>query len=106
MGGLLRNEWPDWIGISGRIQSESVAGFGRNMHTSSSWLNLVERWFREITDKRIRRGTFTNVPSLIDAIMAYIEGHNQDPTPFVWSAPVERILARIANCKEGLGTLH
>ena len=74
--------------------------------TSSSWLNLIERWFREITDKRIRRGTFKNVPSLIDAIMAYIEGHNQDPTPFVWSAPVERILAKIAKCKEALGTLH
>ena len=74
--------------------------------TSSSWLNLVERWFREITDKRIRRGTFKNVPSLIAAIMAYIEGHNQDPTPFVWSAPVERILAKIAKCKEALGTLH
>jgi len=74
--------------------------------TSSSWLNLVERWFREITDKRIRRGTFTNVPSLIAAIMAYIEGHNQDPIPFVWSAPVERILAKIAKCKEALGTVH
>src|SRR3990170_4332123 len=74
--------------------------------TSSSWLNLVERWFREITDKRIRRGSFTNVPNLISAIMAYIEGHNQDPTPFVWSAPVERILAKIAKCKEALGTLH
>jgi hypothetical protein len=46
------------------------------------------------------------VPSLINAIMAYIEGHNQDPTPFVWSAPVERILAKIAKCKEALGTLH
>jgi transposase len=74
--------------------------------TSSSWLNLVERWFREITDKRIRRGTFKNVPSLIEAIMSYIEGHNQNPTPFVWSAPVERILAKIAKCKEALGTLH
>ena len=74
--------------------------------TSSSWLNLVERWFREITDKRIRRGTFMNVPSLINAILDYIEGHNQDPTPFVWSAPVERILAKIAKCKEALGTLH
>jgi transposase len=74
--------------------------------TSSSWLNLIERWFREITDKRIRRGTFPNVASLIEAIMAYIAGHNQDPAPFVWSAPVERILAKIAKCKEALGTLH
>ena len=74
--------------------------------TSSSWLNLIERWFRELTDKRIRRGTFPNVPSLIAAIMSYIAGHNQDPKPFVWSAPVERILAKIAKCKEALGTLH
>ena len=74
--------------------------------TSSSWLNLVERWFREITEKRIRRGTFANVPSLIDAIRAYIAAPNQDPTPFVWSAPVERILTKIAKCKEALGTLH
>jgi hypothetical protein len=42
----------------------------------------------------------------VEAIMAYIEGYNQDPTPFVWSAPVECILAKIAKCKEALGTLH
>lgn len=68
--------------------------------TSSSWLNMVERWFREITDKRIRRGTFANVPTLIAAIMQYLENHNQNPQAFVWSAPVERILAKIAKCKE------
>ena len=54
--------------------------------TSSSWLNLVERWFREITDKRIRRGVFRSVPELTDAIMAYIEAHNQDPTSYEWTA--------------------
>ena len=74
--------------------------------TSSSWLNLIERWFREITDKRIRRGVFKNVSQLIDAIMTFIETHNVDPRPFVWSAPVERILSKIAKCKEALGTLH
>jgi transposase len=74
--------------------------------TSSSWVNLVERWFKEITDKRIRRGSFENVPQLKEAIMKYIEGHNHDAKPFIWSAPVERILARIAKCKEALGTLH
>jgi len=74
--------------------------------TSSSWVNLVERWFKEITDKRIRRGSFQNVSQLKDAIMKYIEGHNQDAKPFIWSAPVERILAKIAKCKEALGTLH
>ena len=68
--------------------------------TSSSWLNMVERWFREITDKRIRRGTFANVQVLIAAIQQYLENHNQNPQVFVWSAPVERILAKIAKCKE------
>ena len=47
--------------------------------TSSSWLNLVERWFREITDKRIRRGVFQSVEQLIEAIRAYIEEHNEQP---------------------------
>jgi transposase len=74
--------------------------------TSSSWLNMVERWFREITDKRIRRGTFKNVRSLIDAIHQYLDHHNQNPKVFMWSATVERILAKIAKCKEALETLH
>jgi transposase len=74
--------------------------------TSSSWLNLVERWFREISDKRIRRGSFKNVPMLIDAIEGYLNNHNQNPKVFVWSAPVERILDKISKCKEALGTLH
>ncbi len=74
--------------------------------TSSSWLNMVERWFREITDKRIRRGSFKNVPELIDAITQYLENHNQNPRVFIWSAPVERILTKIAKCKEALDSLH
>jgi transposase len=74
--------------------------------TSSSWLNMVERWFREITDKRIRRGSFGSVPELIAAITEYLENHNQNPRVFVWSAPVERILAKIAKCKEALDALH
>jgi hypothetical protein len=61
---------------------------------------MVERWFREITNKRIRRGTFANVQVLISAIQQYLENHNQNPQVFVWSAPVERILAKIARCKE------
>jgi transposase len=74
--------------------------------TSSSWLNLIERWFREITDKRIRRGSFKNVRSLIDTIMNYIDNHNQNPQVFVWTAPVAQILSKIAKCKEALGTVH
>jgi len=74
--------------------------------TSSSWLNLVERWFREITDKRIRRGSFGSVPELIAAIKAYLDGHNQNPRIFTWTATAERVLAKVAKSKEVLGTLH
>ena len=74
--------------------------------TASSWLNLVERWFREITDKRIRRGIFRSVPALIAAIKDYLDNHNQNPKVFVWSAPVEQILSKIAKCKEALDALH
>lgn len=74
--------------------------------TSSSWLNMVERWFREITDKRIRRGTFKSVPDLIAAIKDYMENHNQNPHVFVWTAPAEKILAKISICKEALAALH
>jgi transposase len=74
--------------------------------TSSSWLNLVERWFREITEKRLRRGSFRSVPDLIAAIKEYLDNHNQNPQAFVWSAPVERILAKITKCKEAFDALH
>jgi len=69
-------------------------------------LNLVERWFREITVKRIRRGTFQNVPALIVAIKDYIDNHNQNPQVFVWTAPVEQILTKVAKSKELLDALH
>jgi len=70
--------------------------------TSSSWLNLVERWFREITDKRIRRGSFGNVKELIDAITAYIQQHNQQPKAFVWTAGVEKIIEKVRRAREVL----
>ena len=74
--------------------------------TSSSWLNLVERWFRELTDKRLRRGSFKNVPDLIAAITQYIDGHNQHPQVFTWSASVEDIMTKIAISKEVLDAPH
>jgi DDE superfamily endonuclease len=63
--------------------------------TSSSWLNLVERWFRNLTDKAIRRGVFRSVPDLITAIEAYLEANN-DPKPFVWTPPRRRSWRRCA----------
>ena len=59
-------------------------------------MNLVERWFRDITDKRNRRGSFGSVPELITAIKEYLDNHNQNPRIFTWTASAERILAKVA----------
>ena len=74
--------------------------------TSASWLNLIERWFAEITRKRIRRGTFTSVPDLIRAIRAYLRANNDDPRPFVWTASAKSILRKVEHCQEALETGH
>ena len=74
--------------------------------TSSSWLNLVERWFREITDKRIRRGVFQNVERLIEAIRAYIDEHNENPRPFVWTAKAEEILEKVRRARAVLDKIE
>jgi transposase len=74
--------------------------------TSSSWLNLVERWFGKLTDKRIRRGTFFSVEELEAAIDEYLEENNKQPKPFVWTATVEQILAKVNRCKAILETVH
>jgi len=73
--------------------------------TSSSWLNMVERWFRQITDQRIRRGVFRSVPELIAAIDAYIAEHNRDPKPFVWAAKAEQILAKVKRARAVLNKM-
>jgi transposase len=70
--------------------------------TSSSWLNLVERWFREITDKAIRRGVFHSVDELIAAIEKYLKVTNDNPKPFVWTATAESILAKVARGRVAL----
>jgi len=69
-----------------------------NLHftpTSSSWLNLVERWFRELTGKAIRRDVFPSVPDLIATIEDYLQVHNDNPKPFVWTASAESILEKV-----------
>jgi len=70
--------------------------------TSSSWLNLVERWFRELTEKALRRGVFHSVPDLITAIEAYLNAHNKNPKPFVWTATAEDILTKVARGRVAL----
>jgi transposase/transposase-like protein len=127
---MSRHRHQEWIKFLQRIDHETPAGLDlhlivdnynthkhpkvqawlkrhRRFHihfipTSSSWLNLVERWFREITDKRIRRGTFHSVRQLIDTIMDYIQQHNDDPKPFVWTAKAEDILAKVARAWDAL----
>ncbi len=74
--------------------------------TSNSWLNLVGRWFREITDKRLRRGTLKSECALIKAIMGYIDNHNQNPRAFVWKAVEDVIMKKIAVNKEALDALY
>ena len=70
--------------------------------TSSSWLNLVERWFRELTDKAIRRGVFHSVPDLIAAIEKYMEVHNDQPKRLVWTATAESILTKVRRSRVAL----
>jgi transposase len=74
--------------------------------TSSSWLNLVERWFGEITRKRIRRGTFKSVSELINAIRDYIKCNNENPRPFMWTKKANQILEKVSHCKAIMETLH
>jgi len=71
--------------------------------TSSSWLNLVERWFKELTDKRLRRGVFTSVLDLTDAITKWVGHWNDDPKPFVWHKPAREIIEKV---KRGRAKLH
>jgi len=74
--------------------------------TSASWLNLVERFFSELTERQLRRLAVTSVPELIAAITAYIDRRNVAPTPFVWTARVHHILAKVKRANATLATLH
>lgn len=70
--------------------------------TSSSWLNMVERFFGELTNKRLRRGTFQNIEQLTTAIAAYVEEHNNDAKGFQWTAKAQDILAKVRRAKATL----
>jgi len=71
--------------------------------TSSSWVNLVERWFKELTDKRLRRGIFTSVAELTEAIASWAAHWNTDPKPFIWKATAQDVIAKV---QRGRTTLH
>ena len=85
-----------------------------NMHftpTSASWLNMVERFFRDLTTERLRRGVFTSVPELVSAIDEYVAHHNTDPKPFIWTKSARDILQKVIRANARLsskqnGTLH
>ena len=74
--------------------------------TSASWLNMVERFFAEITRRRIRRGVFNSVAELTSAIMQYLENHNADPQPFIWTKSAGEILEKVARAKQVLESQH
>jgi transposase len=85
-----------------------------NMHftpTSASWLNMVERFFRDLTTERLRRGVFTSVPELVSAIEDYVAHHNTDPKPFIWTKSARDILQKVIRANSRLSskqnaTLH
>jgi transposase len=74
--------------------------------TSASWLNMVERFFAEITRNRIRRGAFQSVAELKSAIMEYLEKHNANPKPFIWTKSAGQILENIVRAKQALESQH
>jgi len=74
--------------------------------TSSSWLNLVERWFGELTSKRVRRGSFYSVKDLQNAITEFLAAWNENPKPFVWRATVQSIQEKLSRCRQTLEQIN
>ncbi|HOF41719.1 MAG TPA: IS630 family transposase [Candidatus Hydrogenedentes bacterium] len=74
--------------------------------TSSSWLNMVERWFRELTNKAIRLGAFVSVPDLEKSIDEYLAAWNENPRPFIWTATVGEIVKKLARAREKLEAIN
>jgi transposase len=84
-----------WLGRNKRVHMHFTP-------TSASWLNMIERFFRDITENRIRRGVFRSVPELISAIEAYIQNHNRAPKPFIWTAKASDILEKVTRARRTL----
>ena len=74
--------------------------------TSSSWLNMVERFFRDLTQNRLRRGAFRDVEELIMAIGDYIDRHNENPKPFIWTAKASDILEKVKRARRSLNIVQ
>ena len=73
--------------------------------TSASWLNMVERFFRDLSEKALKRGSFYNVDDLVGAITEYINQHNENPKPFIWTASATDILAKVKRARKVLNKL-
>ncbi len=87
----------EWLAAHPRIQVHFTP-------TSASWLNMVERFFRDITTERLRNGVFSSVPELITAINEYVGLHNKNPKPFVWTAKATDILAKVMRANSRLSS--
>ena len=87
----------EWLAIHPRIHVHFTP-------TSASWLNMVERFFRDITTERLRNGVFRNVPELTAAIKEYIGLHNKNPKPFIWTAKANDILAKVIRANSRLSS--
>ena len=74
--------------------------------TSASWLNMVERFFRDLTVNRLRRGVFRDVMELVTAIDDYVDHHNQHPKPFIWTASATDILEKVKRARRTLVTVQ
>lgn len=74
--------------------------------TSSSWLNLVESWFAQLTNRRLKKGTFTSVDQLEEAIGIWTEGWNEDPQPFIWKKPADEIIAKVQRGRLKLASIN
>ncbi len=127
---MPRHRHQEWIRFLNRIDRETAPGFDVHLiadnyathkhpkvlrwlerhprfhvhftPTSASWLNIIERFFRDLTTKRIRRGTFSSVAELRRAIHDYIDAHNRDPRPFVWSAEADKIIEKVGRARVAL----
>src|SRR5215471_4140 len=110
----MRSSWLDtidppiqWVDRLPQLQRHHVSGAprivnGQDCAVDQLCVRLAERWFGELTDKAVRRGAFRSVPQLITAIQAFLEAHNSDPRPFVWTAKAEDIIAKVRRGRAAL----
>ena len=90
-----------FIGYFEGVSSER--GIAWRVADSSSWLNMVERFFRTLTDRQIRRGVFTSVKELEARLAEYIDTYNENPQPFVWTKSAKQILEKVGRARQTLG---